>query len=215
MEVSLFVWFLACVVLVSLVLLASVCLDCGNKGPMVSIPQGHASEEYIPSAGFRLIHPYQSSIDANSINPPSTLLSPFSPSLDVATQRHHSFTPTENESNPSYENPVDGPEYENESDGEEPGYVKVLPDPPKVEIRQSSQSLASTHSSVDVEPHYVNVDPSIEPDDRDYLNVELLQTPAALNWMCANDKESDDDDDDDDDDDEEGNYVNQPAMMDD
>uniref|UniRef100_UPI003AAEF448 uncharacterized protein isoform X2 n=1 Tax=Centroberyx gerrardi TaxID=166262 RepID=UPI003AAEF448 len=214
MEVSWFGWFLAGLVLVSLVLLASVCLDCGNKGPLVSIRQGHASEEYIPSTRFGLIHPYQPSIDANSINRPSTLLSPFSPSLDVAPQRHHSFTLTENESNPSYENPADGPEYENESDGEEPGYVKVLPDPPKVEIRQSSQSLASTHSSVDVEPHYVNVDPSIEPDDRDYLNVELPQTAAALKWTGANDKESDDDDDDDDDD-EEGNYVNQPAMMDD
>ncbi|XP_029914659.1 uncharacterized protein LOC115364299 isoform X2 [Myripristis murdjan] len=202
MDVSGVVWVLvAAAVVVASILLAILCLDCGKRGPLVSIRQGHASEEYIPSPGFRIVPPYQS--HSNTINPPSTL----SPFLDSASQRHHSFTLTENESNPSYENPADGPNYENaESDGEEAGYIKVLPDPPVVEIRQSNQSLASTHSSV--EPPYVNVDPNSstdrdrdsEPDDRDYENVEPANPEA---------EEADSDDDD-----YEANYVNQPAMID-
>lgn len=119
----------------------------------------------------------------------------LSPSLDPGHQRHPSFTPTENESNPSYENPPDGAE----SDIED-GYIIVLADQPKDELPPTSESRASSLSSEDDHP-YVNVQNMKHGDDSDkkeYLNVEPLQSQGA----AAGDKGDSDDDDD------EGNYVN-------
>ncbi|KAM6965937.1 uncharacterized protein LKV04_018445 [Tautogolabrus adspersus] len=96
MNSSWLVLFMVAAIFVSMILLAVVCLDCRTNGPPVSISQGNASDEYMPSTNFRVIHPYQQSIDMNSIHPSSNLLSPFSPSTDPGTQRRHrSFTPTE------------------------------------------------------------------------------------------------------------------------
>ncbi|KAF7648238.1 hypothetical protein LDENG_00160030 [Lucifuga dentata] len=203
MDVSVFVWLQMAAILVCIVVIAAFCLDCRSKGPLVSIRQVDASEEYISSTRFGLIHQYQPSSYLNSINPSSML----SPSLDPGHQRHPSFTPTENESNPSYENPADGPEYQQpESDGED-GYIIVLADqpkdeaPPTNESRPSTPSRVSTPSSEDDHP-YVNVEEMKHrenTDKREYLNVELLQNPAAA--AAAGKCDSDEDDD-------EGNYVN-------
>ncbi|XP_020501337.2 uncharacterized protein [Labrus bergylta] len=202
---------MAAAIFVSMVLLAFVCLDCRINGPPVSISQGNASDEYMPSTNFRVIHPYQPSIDTNSIHPSSNLLSPFSPSTDPGTQRRHrSFTPTDIQSNPSYENPVGGPDYINtESDQEDPGYIIVLPEG---ETPLTNLSRASTPSS-DVLHDYENVPEKKE--DRDYLNVELLLLQRSTSDLSAQSSSSsdNDDEDDDDDDDDEGNYVNQPPML--
>uniref|UniRef100_UPI0037E8C345 linker for activation of T-cells family member 1 n=1 Tax=Semicossyphus pulcher TaxID=241346 RepID=UPI0037E8C345 len=187
-------------IFVSMVLLAVVCLDCRVKGPPVSISQANASDEYISSTNFRVIHSSQPNMDLNSIHSPSNLLSPFSSSSDPGTQRRHRpVTPSETESNPSYENPADGPDYVNdESDTEDPGYIIVLPggDAPLTNL-----SRASTPSS-DVRHDYENVPEKKE--ERDYLNVELLHFEGSTPDLSA---QSDSDDDDD-----EGNYVNQPPL---
>ncbi|KAI3359821.1 hypothetical protein L3Q82_013827, partial [Scortum barcoo] len=119
-----------------------------------------------------------------------------SPSAGPGTQRRRrSVTPTETESNPSYENPA-GSDYP-ESDADEPGYIIVLPDG---EAPPTNPSRASTPSS-DVLHDYENVPDKKE--DRDYLNVELLHFQRSTPDLSA---QSDSDDDDDEDDD--ANYVN-------
>ncbi|KAM4598403.1 uncharacterized protein ACJ7VT_021923 isoform 2-T2 [Polymixia lowei] len=224
------------VVLVSIIVLAAMCLNCRSKGPLVSITQERRnnSEEYISSTGFGIIH-HHSYQQPN--NP--THLPPFSPSID----RPRSFTPTENGGDyvnppeddsdkeayievlpdlppgfvirpssctsthssgslPRYENPVYGHDYEDPPEDSDKGaYIQVLPDPPPFEIRQSSQSLASTHSS-DAESSYVNV-----KINQEYTNVNPLQNPGAT-MATSTDKDSDDDEE------EEDTYVNQPAMID-
>ncbi|XP_059204485.1 linker for activation of T-cells family member 1-like [Centropristis striata] len=195
MAVSWLIWVLAAAIFVSTVLLAVVCLQCRSRGPLVSIRQGNSSEDYMPSDHFRVIHPSM----PNSIHLPSNLLSPFSPSTDPGTQhRHRSVTPTETESNPSYENPTEGPDYINESDAEDPGYIIVLPDG---ETPQNNQSRASTPSS-DVRNDYENV-PNKKSSSEDYLNVNPLQhqTGSTPDLSAQSNSDSDDDDD-------EGNYVN-------
>ncbi|XP_045894027.1 linker for activation of T-cells family member 1 [Micropterus dolomieu] len=193
MDASWFLWVLAGAVLASMVLLAVVCLHCRNKGPLASIRQ--ASDDYMPSTRFRVIHPSQPS---NDLNP--SLLSPFSQSTNPGTQRgHRSVTPTETESNASYVDPSDGPDYVNADDADDPPYVTVLPggDPPL-----TNQSRASTPSS-DVRHDYENVP---EREDRDYLNVDLQHYQRSTPDLSAQSDSNDDDDDDDD----EGNYVNVP-----
>ncbi|XP_035510656.1 nucleolin-like [Morone saxatilis] len=193
---------LAAAVFVSMVLLAVVCLHCRNKGPLVSIRQGNSTEEYMPSNQFRVIHPSQPNLDLNLSHSSSHLLSPFSPLVVPGTQRRHtSFTPTENESIPSYENPGDGHYINAESDPEDPGYIIVLP-----EGETQNQSRASTPSS-DVLHDYENVPEKKE--DREYLNVDPLGLSISTPELSAqSDSDDEDDDDDDDDDDDEGNYVN-------
>ncbi|XP_039679638.1 uncharacterized protein LOC120573839 isoform X2 [Perca fluviatilis] len=186
MAASWLIWVLAVAIFVSMVLLAVVCLHCRNKGPLVSIRQ--ASEDYMPSNQFRVIHPSHTNTDLSSIHPSSNLLSPFSSSAHPGTQRRFpSITPTETESNPSYENPADGPDYINaESDAEDPGYIIVLPEG---ETPLTNQSRASTPSS-DVLHDYENVPEKSE--DRDYLNVEPLhfQLNEILNTAAKERTES-------------------------
>ncbi|XP_037648912.1 uncharacterized protein LOC119502106 isoform X1 [Sebastes umbrosus] len=188
-------WVLAVAIFVSMVLLAVVCLQCRDNGPLVI--RQVASEDYMQSNEFRVIHPSQPSTDPNSIHLPSNHLSPFS--LDPGAQRGPSHSFTETESNPSYENPVDGPDYINESDPEDPGYIIVLPEG---ETRPTDQSRASTPSS-DFLHDYENVpEKKVSPEDRDYLNVEppCFQTGSTPDLSAQSDSDDDDDD--------EGNYVN-------
>ncbi|XP_034567569.1 uncharacterized protein LOC117832513 [Notolabrus celidotus] len=187
-------------IFISMVLLAVVCLDCRMKGPPVSISQAAASDEYMPSTNFRVIHPSQPSIGHI---PPSNWLSPSS-SLVGTQGRQPSFTATETESNPSYENPADGPDYINESDQDDPGYIIVLPDG---ETPLTNQSRASTPSS-DVQHDYENIQKSPK-DDRDYLNVEPphpQRSTSDLSVLSSSSSSSSSSDD-------EGNYVNQPPML--
>ncbi|KAK5855752.1 hypothetical protein PBY51_007396 [Eleginops maclovinus] len=212
-----FVWVLPAAILVSVVLLTLVCLHCRNKGPLMSIRQANASEEYIPSTEFRVIHPSQQNSDVNPFHLPSNMLSPFSTLSDPGTQRRQrSCTPADTESNPSYENPIDGPDYINtESDAEDPGYIIVLPEG---DTPVTNQSRASTPSS-DVLHDYENV--PTKKEDRDYLNVEPLhyQTRSTPDLSVQSDSTTDgddnhhvdkenEDDEETDSDDDEGNYVN-------
>ncbi|XP_069381628.1 uncharacterized protein [Paralichthys olivaceus] len=220
---------LSAAVSVSVVVVTLVCVNCWRRRPLVSIRQTHASEDYMPSTEFRVIHPLQPPIDLNSIRSAPFLLSPprVLSSSDGTQRSHRSFTATDTESNPSYENPTEGAEYVNpdahlpDSDVEDPGYIIVIPD------REPSinQSRASTPSS-DVRNDYVNLgdeeqekqeeqaeeeheeqeEEEEEQEEQDYMNVHSKKTSAH------SDTDTDDETDDDDYDDYEGNYVNQPPV---
>ncbi|CAK6979872.1 uncharacterized protein LOC122967626 isoform X3 [Scomber scombrus] len=212
MDFSWVLLVLAVAVFVSMVVLAIVCLDCRNSGPQVSIRQ--ASEIYMPSTDFRVIHSAQQTTDVSSIHSPSTLLSPFPHSSDPGTQRRQrSVTPTETESIPSYENSPDVPNYVNPGSYTDPDYILVLADG---EAPPNNPSRASTHSS-DTQHDYENVQGelahmSLKDDDDDdededdgtgdYLNVDALHTETPGE---SSQSESDDEDG--------GNYVNQPPLM--
>ncbi|CAL8273912.1 unnamed protein product [Lota lota] len=174
---------------VSLVIMVMLCLRCRAKRPLV-IHQVAPSDEYVPQTTFRLIHPYQNSTGATSV--PSPLLPQFSP---VVPQRRSSFTPTENESIPSYIIPVE------EQDPLQDDYIEVLEDPAPVEASVETQSVDSG-SATEGEADYVNwtkenQDLSEEDaEDMNYINVGPLLDSAST----------------DSDDDEEANYVNQPVI---
>ncbi|XP_062264274.1 protein timeless-like isoform X4 [Platichthys flesus] len=220
-------WFLvvlSAALSVSLVVLTLACVNCWRRRPLVSIRQTHASEDYTPSTEFRVrvIHPMQPSSDLNSIRSAPHLLSPprVLSSSDGTQRSHRSFTPTETDSNPSYENPADGPDYVNpdpnlpDSDVEDPGYIIVIPGCEA--LASSNQSRASSPSS-DVRHDYVNLgeeeaeeeeEEEEEPEEPDYLNVDLqLSQKAAAESSGHSDSDSDSDED------VEGNYVNQPPMI--
>ncbi|XP_005948076.1 uncharacterized protein LOC102306904 isoform X6 [Haplochromis burtoni] len=178
-----FSWFLLLVsaaVFVSIVLLAVICLDCRNKGPLRSIQQT-ASEEYT-SPEFRVIHaaplsmPTSRSLASGSISvaqptlPPNPVIITTPPPdphlrLPFSTKpEHRPYTPTETESNPSYENP----EPEKDVDDHD-NYIEVLPDNPEESkgVPADIESRASTPSS---DHNYVNLDEE-EDDDEPYENV--------------------------------------------
>ncbi|XP_074553355.1 uncharacterized protein LOC141809969 [Halichoeres trimaculatus] len=194
-------------IFISMVLLAIVCLDCRIKHPPASISQA-ATSDYDMSS-FRVIHSFQPSI----VTPHSSTLSPHSVNPG---RRQPSFIATETESNPSYENPVEGPDYINtESDQEEAGYIIVLPDG---EAPVNNQSRASTPSS-DVQNDYVNFPKSpkgeegLECEDRDYLNVELPDFQRSTPDLSAQSRSSRSSSSSSSSSDSEGNYVNQPPML--
>ncbi|XP_034046986.1 linker for activation of T-cells family member 1-like isoform X2 [Thalassophryne amazonica] len=201
MDVSGFTWVFAVAVLACIVVLLAICLDCSNSGPLASISQTNASDEYMPSTEFRLIHPSPPFPDVNSTHALSNLLLPYSPSVDVPPQRRtHSFTPTETESNPSYENPAEGSDYQNDSDAEDTGYIIVLGDSPPAGDPSTNQSRASSPSS-DAGHDYVNfAKVVVSSEDRDYQNVDP-ERPSAASPQSDSDDEY------------EGNYVNQPEMI--
>ncbi|KAM8844659.1 uncharacterized protein AB9W97_000141 isoform 2-T2 [Spinachia spinachia] len=127
-------WVLVVAVVVSTVVLAVVCLRC-RRSPQVCFSQATASEDYLPSPQFRVIHPSQTNPDLNSEPLPSHLLSPYFPSSDLQNhRREQSLTATET-----------GADYINaESDADEPGYIMVLPEE---HIVGTNDSRGSTPSS--------------------------------------------------------------------
>ncbi|XP_067089916.1 linker for activation of T-cells family member 1 [Osmerus mordax] len=185
--------------LLSMVLLTGLCLHCRRHSAPFIIQPNHGSEDYTQQTQpMRVIRSYQGTIGTNWATQSSTL-SPVSEQI----VRHNSFTPTENESNPSYENPTEA-QYQNTVDEDEEyeqaadaPYVDVLPDPPMIETHQSNQSLASTQSS---EPPYVN----IEREQENYQNVDP-HLGMASRLSCLEDSDEDSDE-------ETGNYVNQDMM---
>ncbi|CAI5676537.1 unnamed protein product [Oreochromis niloticus] len=178
-----FSWFLLLVsaaVFVSIVLLAVICLDCRNKGSI----QQTASEDYT-SPEFRVIHPAplsmptSRSLASGSISvaqptlPPNPIIittPPPDPHLrpPFSTKpEQRPYTPTETESNPSYENP----EPEKDVDDPADNYIEVLPDNPEESkgLPADIESRASTPSS---DHNYVNLDEEEDDDDKlDYQNV--------------------------------------------
>ncbi|CAN9505022.1 unnamed protein product [Ophioblennius macclurei] len=183
-------------VLMAAVLLLATCVNCRNKGPLSSIHQT-PSEDYVGSTNFRIIHPHRLNSDQNANSADPHLLSPFLSSADPGPPRGRpSFTTTDTDSNPSYENP--GPEsLEGDADKD---YIIVLPDGEAPPSRASSPSSDAQHNYVNIEDDLdQNLDDSLE-ENLDYVNVEpasFLQAPT---------------DEDDSDEDEEGNYVNQPTV---
>ncbi|XP_068193706.1 uncharacterized protein [Antennarius striatus] len=195
-------------IFISMVILAVVCLRCRTK---VSIRQAHSDG----SSEFRVVHPSQLTLDPCNMTP-SNLLSSYSPSDDPAAQRRHrSFTLTETESNPSYENPADGSDSIHGDSDADTGYIHVLPGD---EPLPTNQSRASTPSS-DVRHGYENVpqddmtpsDPSSVrqsptrlpadgEEDKVYVNVDPKHFPGAAESSSSSDTDDEDDD--------VGNYVN-------
>ncbi|XP_039887774.1 uncharacterized protein LOC120733553 isoform X5 [Simochromis diagramma] len=190
-----FSWFLLLVsaaVFVSIVLLAVICLDCRNKGPLRSIQQT-ASEEYT-SPEFRVIHaaplsmPTSRSLASGSISvaqptlPPNPVIittPPPDPHLrpPFSTKpEHRPYTPTETESNPSYENP----EPEKDVDDHD-NYIEVLPDNPE-ESKGVPADIESRTSTPSSDHNYVNLDEEDDDDDEPYENV----TPKGI-LHCAPD----------------------------
>ncbi|XP_007573955.1 linker for activation of T-cells family member 1-like isoform X2 [Poecilia formosa] len=190
MDVSWLSLLMMVAVFAASVLLAAVCLDCGNKSPLASISQTAASEEYVPS-GFIVVHPCagQARLDQNLVHSPSTLKPHPIPAGRGSGQPLRPYTPTETESNPSYENPAPGTDFP-DSDAEGNGYIEVIP--------ETEPSRASTPSLDSAD--YVNLEdenkkqalepePEEEPDqdsdsdsesDHNYENVKSANgSPAA------------------------------------
>ncbi|XP_008415402.1 uncharacterized protein LOC103469478 isoform X2 [Poecilia reticulata] len=187
MDVSWLALLMMAAVFAASVLLAAVCLDCGNRSPLASISQTAASEEYVPS-GFIVVHPFagQARLDQNLVHSPSTLKPHPIPAGRGSGQPLRPYTPTETESNPSYENPAPETDFP-DSDAEGNGYIEVLP--------ETEPSRASTPSLDSAD--YVNLDenknqalePEPEPDqdsdsdsesDHNYENVKSANgSPAA------------------------------------
>ncbi|XP_047427359.1 uncharacterized protein LOC124997592 isoform X2 [Mugil cephalus] len=203
-------------VLLALVLLVVACLDCRNKGPMVSIRQGSASEEYIESTEFRVIHPSHPAFGL-SIHSPSNALSTLRNSPDPGRRP---YTPTETESNPSYENPVNGPESLDNPEGD---YIIVLADNQNRPSTPCSDTLHDYENLEGTPDSKCSTPASEEENDHDYQNVnpsisKLRICPAEYFPRGPTPESSPagdttDEDDDDDDYDDSGNYVNQPAII--
>ncbi|XP_043955676.1 uncharacterized protein LOC122821638 isoform X1 [Gambusia affinis] len=147
------------------VLLAAVCLDCGNKSPLASISQTAASEEYVPSSGFIVVHPFagQARLDQNLVHSPTTLKPHPIPAGRGSGQPLRPYTPTETESNPSYENPALETDFP-DSDAEGNGYIVVLP--------ETEPSRASTPSLDSAD--YVNLG---DENKKQALKLEPEQEP--------------------------------------
>ncbi|XP_023154812.2 uncharacterized protein LOC111588597 isoform X2 [Amphiprion ocellaris] len=191
-------------VVIAVVLLVFTCVNCRKKGPMASITQT-ASDAYVPSPHFRVIHPFvaQPTTDPNSLRPPVSHPSPFPNRADGGTVWQPSpYHPSETESNPSYENP--GPEsLESDADEAGSGYIIVIPEGQDPVTNRSGASTPS--SDVQNDHDYVNI---AKEASTDYLNVDSMynQRPTSATTATT-------DSDDDDDDDETGNYVNQQPMI--
>ncbi|XP_061829893.2 uncharacterized protein [Nerophis lumbriciformis] len=190
------------------VLMALACVDCWRNAPLVSIREDIATDEYILSTEFPPAPPH-----VLMTSPTSDRLSPMAPPPDaVSGSERGCVTPTQSESNASYENSHAGLDYP-ECFAED--YVLVLPDV------STNQSAASTPSS-GVRHEYVNVpaDEWREPsgsspvramerlflsDDREYLDVtpqSADSTGSASGETSTLSSQSEDD---------EANYVNQPG----
>ncbi|KAF6737316.1 hypothetical protein FQA47_016082 [Oryzias melastigma] len=164
MEVSWFLLLVSAAVLAAIFLLLVVCVDCSNQDPMAHIRQGSASEEDVSNSGFVIIHPRSTLpfLGGNPAHPSSVMLSPY-PNADEVGLRP--TTPTETESNPSYEN-SGTPPGRPESDPEETGYIIVLPENDPEKSRASmpcSDGQNSSSSSSDNLHEYVNVGKSSTP----------------------------------------------------
>ncbi|XP_047212100.1 linker for activation of T-cells family member 1-like isoform X4 [Girardinichthys multiradiatus] len=172
MEISGLTLLLSATVFIATILLAIICLDCRNKSPLASISQTPASDEYVTSSGFSVIHPCHPRPEPNAIHSPSNLM-PHPNSADRGSERRlRPYTPTETG--------TDFPD----SDAEDNGYIKVLP--------ETEPSRASTPSS---DNHYVNVEeakPDSDSDsDPDYLNVDKIHQPCSTPDLSS---QSEDDD---------------------
>ncbi|XP_054907902.1 uncharacterized protein LOC129373834 isoform X2 [Poeciliopsis prolifica] len=165
------------------VLLAAVCLDCGNRSPLASISQTAASEEYVAS-GFVVVHPYagQARLDQNLVHSPSTL-KPHSIPAGRGSDQTRPYTPTETESNPSYENRAPEMDFP-DSDTEGNGYIEVLPE---TEPSRASTPSLDGADYVNLEDENKRQEQEPEPDqdsdsdsesDHNYENVKS-ESPVA------------------------------------
>ncbi|RVE70080.1 hypothetical protein OJAV_G00083930 [Oryzias javanicus] len=228
MEVSWLLLLVSVAVLAAIFLLLVVCVDCSNQGPMAHISQRAPSEDDMSNPRFIVIHPGSTLpvLDGNAAHTLSVPVSPYPTAAEPGSWRP--TTPTETESNPSYEN-SGTPPARPESDGNETGYILVLPesDPEKscASMANSDEQDSSSSSSSDNLHEYVNVGKSstpliiskglgsasfYQPIDNDKLK-EANKPRLLLQDRPLSRRPSYSDDDDDDDDDD-SNYVNQPPI---
>ncbi|XP_029110314.1 linker for activation of T-cells family member 1 isoform X2 [Scleropages formosus] len=178
---------------VSVAMLAGLCIRCGGPWNRTSIPQnlrdGDANEQYQPTPGFRVVRPaptvmYQPPIRSSGSGQSSNQLSP------LQANRHSSFTPTnDGESIPSYENPgSDQDDYVNKDPDDNPddnpdNYIEVLPDSvPIVSVSLSQNSILSVQSSGHED--YVNVqDDNSDNNSENYINMPDRNAPALTPGM--------------------------------
>ncbi|KAL3986530.1 KRAB domain-containing zinc finger protein [Sarotherodon galilaeus] len=204
-----FSWFLLLVsaaVFVSIVLLAVICLDCRNKGPLRSIQQT-ASEEYT-SPEFRVIHPAplsmptSRSLASGSISiaqptlPPNPIIittPPPDPHLrpPFSTKpEHRPYTPTET-GEPVKDNALFKL------------YFSVLPSYPNLLLRfcptESNPSYENPEPEKDVDDaadNYIEVLPD-NPEESKGLPADIesrASTPSSDHNYVNLDEEEDDDD---------------------
>ncbi|KAG7459896.1 hypothetical protein MATL_G00215480 [Megalops atlanticus] len=170
---------------VSVVLLAGLCVSCRKSSHRTSIQQYFSEDDYIqqchPGPGeFRLVRPTCPAppVSSRGSGHSAHLTFDNSPLLDQT--RRPSFNPNDTGVIILNKRPSSLPDddYVNEDDDDDEevkgeGYIEVLPDPPaEVSICVSQQSLASTQSSG--RGNYVNVKEEDEQSDassQNYINV--------------------------------------------
>ncbi|XP_042068830.1 uncharacterized protein LOC102306904 isoform X1 [Haplochromis burtoni] len=202
-----FSWFLLLVsaaVFVSIVLLAVICLDCRNKGPLRSIQQT-ASEEYT-SPEFRVIHaaplsmPTSRSLASGSISvaqptlPPNPVIITTPPPdphlrLPFSTKpEHRPYTPTET-GEPGKDNALFKL------------YFSVLPSYPNLLLQfcptESNPSYENPEPEKDVDDHdnYIEVLPD-NPEESKGVPADIesrASTPSSDHNYVNLDEEEDDD----------------------
>ncbi|KAI1884742.1 hypothetical protein AGOR_G00229640 [Albula goreensis] len=174
---------------VSVLLLAGLCIGCRESSHRTSIPQHFSEDDYVqphPSQpGFRVIRPTCAAPPGTSRGSGnSTHLTSLSSPMPDPIRRQSYIPPVEVSGGNSlkFESPgsPNDRDYVNEDDDDDDyergeGYIEVLPDHPKSEC-PSQQSLASTQSSGQ---NYVNIESEEEEEEQhsdassqNYINVQ-------------------------------------------
>ncbi|XP_042583173.1 uncharacterized protein LOC122137936 isoform X2 [Cyprinus carpio] len=161
--------------LLSIILVTSLCTYCWGHRQPTSIHQRSSDSEYPPTSGFVVRHPvstYAPHMDHTRIVPYQHSNSLGSPSITVT--KVHSCPPSETGSQASYVNQNEsGDERSNRPQSE---YITVLPDPP---ITQSQgPSRASSLSSGEC---YINVEKDENVSEEDQCD----------NQTCVDESDSD------------------------
>ncbi|XP_036408448.1 linker for activation of T-cells family member 1 [Megalops cyprinoides] len=171
---------------VSVVLLAGLCVSCRKSSHRTSIQQYFSEDDYVQQShtvqgGFRVVRPACPAPPVSSRGSGHSTHLPFDTSPVMHQTRRSSFNPNDTggiipKERPSTPQDDDYVNEDNDDDDEEvkgEGYIEVLPDPPAdIRICVSQQSLASTQSSG--QGNYVNVkeeDGQSDASSQNYINV--------------------------------------------
>ncbi|XP_028841678.1 linker for activation of T-cells family member 1 isoform X2 [Denticeps clupeoides] len=196
MESSVLDLLLAVVLLLSFVLLTSLCLKCRRRIQHTSIPQ-HYDSNYRHSEHLENFRVVRQHVNPSSLN--QAVQCTTSPLPGTSTRTSADLS--ENSSFQSYENQpgkdVDSNEEELENEN---GYIKVLPESPCICPSERSDNSDQPYINVEGDSHSGQREDS-DADSANYENVTMqgtikpVQTPVLLS---SSDSDSDD------------NYVNAP-----
>ncbi|XP_076853084.1 linker for activation of T-cells family member 1 isoform X1 [Brachyhypopomus gauderio] len=200
MDLTTVVTVVGVVMLLSVIILTSLCLNCKRSSQPRKIPENYPQHENPVSqvSGFTIIRPYAETIRSNTLSPvdqPHTIISP-----SMRDPRCPSPCPSPDGSQSDYVNEEERNGYEEPPESDKNDYLDVLPD------ELSPPSLASSGNSV-----YQNMGSEEKSDDeysdsRDYINhpKAIIQTPIGSFASCSSDGQDSSD------------YVNAPyaAMAD-